>query len=209
MSEYPNELIILVADKDMESMVRGLLKRPDSLGTRQILSVDIHVHPFRDSGCYKHSHEFLRPFLNQYGHALVIFDRDFDKKRDLSGPNLESEVKQSLEQNGWKDRCEVVVIDPELESWVWSGSPCVEEILKWPGASPDLKSWLIDQGKWDVDSKKPQDPKAAMEAAMRQRKVKKSSSLFRRIGERSKLDFCSDRAFLKFRQVFQNWFPQP
>jgi len=204
-----NELIILVADKAMKMMIQGLLSRPQSLGIRPILDPYIRDYEYRDSGCYKHSHEFLRPFVNQYGYALVMFDRDFDKKRDLSAAELEAEVKERLDQNGWKDRCEVVVIDPELESWVWSGSPCVEEILKWSGASTDLKSWLIGQGKWNVYSKKPEDPKDAMEAAMRQKKVKKSSSLFKDIGERSKLDTCSDRAFLKFKQVLQNWFPQP
>ncbi|MFO8057476.1 MAG: hypothetical protein R6V10_09285 [bacterium] len=145
--------------------------------------------------------------MRKYDYSLVMFDRDFDKKKDRSASGLETEVKERLEQNGWEGRCEAVVIDPELENWVWSGSACVGEILKWPGSTADLKSWLIDKGKWDPESTKPGDPKGAMGTAMKEKRVKKSSSLFKKIGERSSLKDCSDRAFLKFKKTLQLWFP--
>ena len=69
------DLVVLVADKDMEVTVSGLLARSQSLAMRTT-SVDIYRHPQRDPGCRLRSADFLRSFSRQYRYALVMFDRE-------------------------------------------------------------------------------------------------------------------------------------
>jgi hypothetical protein len=63
----------LVADKDMEFALKGLLARPQALGIRQI-TYDLFVHNRRDPGCLNEAAHFLRRFLHNHQYALVLFD---------------------------------------------------------------------------------------------------------------------------------------
>jgi hypothetical protein len=101
----------------------------------------------------------------------------------------------------------VIVLRPELENWVWSNSPHVEEVLGWSGHAPDLREWLRNQHLWPIELMKPGRPKEAMEAALREVGLPRSSALFRRLAEEVSLNGCSDPAFLEFRAVMQRWFP--
>lgn len=68
------DLIAVVADWDYKQALEAFLGRK-ALGIRPI-AAEVRVHPAHDPGCLRHSHEFLRPFLNRFPHALVMFDRD-------------------------------------------------------------------------------------------------------------------------------------
>jgi hypothetical protein len=46
----PTDLVLLVADKNIEHGLRGLLSRPQALGIRSVTS-KTYVHPQRDPGC--------------------------------------------------------------------------------------------------------------------------------------------------------------
>ena len=70
----PTDLIILVADKDMEQAVAGVCARPAALNVREF-TWQILVHPERDPGCLLGGVDFLRPFQRQFAHALLLFDR--------------------------------------------------------------------------------------------------------------------------------------
>ena len=69
------DLVLLLADANMHFALRGLLDRPEALGIRCI-EAGFFVHAERDPGCLLRSHDFLRPFVNLYDHALVLFDRE-------------------------------------------------------------------------------------------------------------------------------------
>jgi hypothetical protein len=70
------DLVVLVADKDMEQVVATLLgRRARALGIREI-GCDVFVHPRRDPGCRTEAVGFLRTFRASHDHALVLFDRD-------------------------------------------------------------------------------------------------------------------------------------
>ena len=55
---------------------------------------------------------------------------------------LESLVEKRLQDNGWRDRCAVITLVPELEAWVWSDSPMVDVVLGWHNQTHALKEWL-------------------------------------------------------------------
>lgn len=122
------DLVILVADHNAEHALLGLLQRPGDLGIREV-QFDIWVHPQRDPGVYLRAHEFLRPFIGQYKYALVLLDQEGSEAEQAETERMRSAVQERLERNGWKDRCQVIVINPELEAWVWAQDPYVARAL--------------------------------------------------------------------------------
>jgi hypothetical protein len=160
----PTDLVLLVADKNIEHGLRGLLSRPQALGIRSVTS-RTYVHPQRDPGCAQKSHEFLRQFSADYDRALVVFDHHGCGRENRVPTQLEHDVRDLLWANGWDGRAQAIVIEPELEAWVFATSPLVERCLAWPGAEP-LRQWLQNKGLWSQGREKPADPKAALETVL-------------------------------------------
>ena len=111
-------LVVLVADRDIEETLAKLFRRPESLGLGSF-RFEIRRHPGRDAGCRADAANFLRQFLRASRYALVVFDRD-GSGSTLSREEIEGALEDSLWRNGWEDRAGAVVIDPELEAWVWA-----------------------------------------------------------------------------------------
>jgi len=199
------DLVVLVADNNMEHTVRGLLCRHDSLGIRSF-HFDIFRHPEHDPGCRLRSPQFLQPLVNRYAHGLVMFDRQGCGKEELSREVLEAEVETRLSRAGWGERAAAIVLDPELEIWVWSDSPHVDSILGWSNRSPDLRTWLKAEGLFETSVDKPKRPKEAMESAQKFAKKARSSALYFQLAQKVSLTRCVDPAFSKFKTTLQGWF---
>ena len=145
------DLVVLVADRNMEVAVKTLIeKRYKSLGIRQV-QADFFVH---------------QPHCNKYYYALVMFDHEGCGQENRPAWQVEQEVKERLEQTGWQGRCEVIVLEPELEAWVWSSSPHVPEAL---GLTPEQMQQILQRFPQNRLGK-PQRPKEAMEECLRQAK---------------------------------------
>lgn len=205
--QITKDLVVLVADKNMEFSVKGLLARYQSLRLRQ-LSLNIHVHPESDPGCFLRGHTFLRPFYRQYSHALVLLDRHGCGKEDMPRKTLERDLEERLSRAGWGNRAAVVVIDPELEVWVWSDSPEVGSVLGWVGRKPSLAEWLRSQGYQRANQCKPNRPKEAVEKTLKITRKPRSSAMYRELAERVSVNRCVDPAFVKFKTTLQGWFGQ-
>ncbi len=200
------DLVVLVPDKQMEATLRALLLRPKSLAIRQ-LRFEILVHPRRDPGCRGESAPLLSIYQSFTKFALVLFDREGCGEDHLSRESLEAKVGAELAASGWSNRAAVIVIDPELESWVWSDSPVVDEVIGWSGNKPSLREWLVDRGHLVKGEVKPARPKESLEAAIRQSRKRLSASLFAELAKRVGLSRCSDSAFQKFKVTLATWFP--
>ena len=204
------ELVVLVADKDARMAVEQLLlRRHRSLQIRQLErgQFDVFVHAEHDPGCRKIGAEFLRPYVHTYRYALVLFDREGCGSSEAPA-ELERAVEQSLARNGWPGRSAAVVIDPELEIWVWANSPLVAEALGWQQQRwPALRRWLDDQGLWPEGQAKPPAPKEAMQQALRKAGKPWSAAIFKQLAARVGIKGCTDPAFSKLREVLQSWFP--
>lgn len=199
------DLVVLVADKNIEYTVKGLLSRQQSLGVRE-LSTDIYVHPESDPGCFLRAQDFLRPFHGQYAHTLVMLDRDGCGRENLSRESLEEDLEGRLSKAGWQDRAAAIVLDPELEIWVWSDSPEVDSALGWATKRPGLREWLCSEGYLAGGETKPNRPKEAVVRALRISRKSRSSSLYLQLAECVSTQRCSDPAFVKFKTMLQRWF---
>lgn len=207
MSEKPVlDLVALVPGKDDRETLDGLLsKRQASLGIRP-LRYEILVHPRRAPGCFRESADILSTFLGTARHALVVFDHEGSGQESRDVNEIAADVRQRLAMSGWDDRAEVLVIEPELEIWLWTPSPHLDEALGWKGHAPTLRAWLTSKGFWPVDAPKPTRPKEAMRAALREAQVRPSSSIFRRVAERVSVDACTDPAFGRLQGLLRGWF---
>lgn len=200
------DLVVLAADKNAEFALRGLLSRHQALGIRPV-AMDIYVHPERDPGCLLKSDSFLASFLQSHGHAIVVFDHNGCGKEYLTRAEIEDQVELALERKGWpRTLVSVIVLDPELEIWVWSDSPEVDAALGWDQTSPDLRSWLVANRYVASLALKPQRPKEAMEAALRQVRRARSSSIFQELAEKVSVNRCNDPAFAKLKLTLTTWF---
>ncbi len=204
-SSPARDLIALVADKNIEFAVKGLLSRPPALGIREVSS-SVVPHPHRDPGCFLRAPEFLRPFRQRFRHALVLLDREGSGRDSETRERLEEDLEERLARD-WEDRAAAVVLDPELEVWLWSDSPHVETVLGWKDRSPNLRTWLSETGFLKDAAVKPVRPKEAATKALKLVRKPRSSALYRQLAEKVSFKRCSDPAFLKFQQTLRDWFP--
>ncbi|AEJ61528.1 hypothetical protein Spith_1263 [Spirochaeta thermophila DSM 6578] len=199
------DLVVLVADKDMEVAIRRLLQcRADSLKIRGNITFAVHTHPQRDPGVLNDGVNFLRNFVGKCSHALVLFDREGCGREHLSAERLEEEMEAQLHRNGWsRESVSVIVLDPELEIWVWSGSSHVSKVI---GLSEQELDSLLKEVPCNA-LKKPLRPKEALKEALRRSTRPFSSSIFDSLAKDVSLTKCQDRAFKKFKATLRRWFP--
>lgn len=200
------DLVILVADSNMEFAIRGLLTRHQSIGCRSIMA-EIIRHPQRDPGVWRNAEYVLRVYVRDHQYAMVLLDHEGSGQEGTEPAELETRIEQRLSSNGWDRRCRAIVIAPELESWVWSTSKKVDEILGWAGDDPDLREWLRQQGYLDEHEVKPGRPKEALQAVLKTVQLPRSSSLYQHLAEQVSFRQCTDPAFNRFVETLQGWFP--
>ncbi len=204
----PGELFILTADHQMQQTVETLLNhRCRQLGIRPI-SFEVRRHNHRDPGCRTESVAYLRQIRNDFGKAMVLFDFAGCGVTDTDAAGLETDLELQLERNGWNlDDISVVVIEPELEAWLFGGSmSSLEQTVGWRDSRP-LRAWLAGNGHWVEGAGKPADPKRAVEAVLTSTHRPLNGKLFREVARSVNFRRCRDRAFRKFCATLQRWFP--
>lgn len=208
MTSREYDLAILVADKDMEFTFRGLFSRPQSLGIRAIKH-QVIPHPEHDGGCRTTGVDLLRRYARTADYGLLIFDWEGSGAKQKTPEDLEQDLEQALAANGWKNRNAVIVIQPELEAWVWANSNKVDQILGWPASLPgagDMQDWIQEQGWIESRGGKPTRPRETYRAVLKHIKKPVSASIFQKLAEKVSFRHCQDRAFLRLQSVLQNWF---
>jgi hypothetical protein len=81
-----------------------------------------------------------------------------------------TKTADQLQRNGWaKDAVSVIVIEPELEAWLWAISPRVADMLGWQNERGGLRSLLTSRIRCDENSPKPSNPKEAMRQSLRKK----------------------------------------
>ena len=201
------DLIVLTADPQMQRTVETLLaNRQRALGIPSI-SFDVQRHPHRDSGCRTASEGILRPLRNEYRKAMTVFDFDGSGARNATASELEIELERQYELAGWeKGQVAFIVIEPELEAWLFGTSYShLQRAVNWSQSEP-INEWLAARGYMVAGNAKPSNPKGAIEAILQLEKIPLSSNLFAELARRVSLNRCQDRAFQKFCNTLCRWF---
>ena len=119
----------------------------------------------------------------------------------------ENDVEKRLQESSGAGWARAVVIDPELEVWLFAEAPHLEAALGWAGREPSLRNALDSNGLWPRTLVEPADPKKAVEWALRCVRKPRSSSIYRDVADRTSLARCGDRAFLRLKEILRGWFP--
>lgn len=199
------KLIILVPDKNTQYVLMGLLPRLHRNLSLESGDYDIYTHPLRDPGIYNDAHNFLRNFAKDYRYAIVFMDREGSGQERKDTETIRMELIQNLERNGWKSRAEVIIIDPELEVWAWTNSKQLAKNLGWTKFD-DLKKFVIKMGFWKENDVKPTRPKEAIETALREKRIPRSSAIYKKVAASIAFDQCKDPSFNKFKKTLFKWF---
>ena len=198
------DLVVLTADADTSATMRELLRRTTDLGIRRIeFSVDRHLD--RDPGCRVRASHWLRPHIQNYAYALVLFDRHGCGSQ-APREQIQAEVEHDLRRNGWSERSKVIVIEPVLEAWVWAGTESVARALGCE-AHQDLREWLRTHRLWPARVAKPPRPKDAMKSVLEFKQKRHSPRIFEDLASAVELDMCADPAFGELRETLTRWFP--
>lgn len=210
------DLFVVVADLDAENAIKTLLvDRQNSLGICLDFNPDrppqgdLLRYGGRDSGCRKNAVDLLRAPQRTHRHAILLFDRDGSGAETEDRADLEAEIEERLHRSGWAEgNVSVIVIEPELEAWVWATSPHVADVLGWQDDRDGLRPFLAQAKLWSDGATKPNDPKEAMKAALREKRKPLGARLFADLATRVSVGQCEDPAFRKFKQTLHRWFPK-
>lgn len=197
------DLLLVVADKNMQFALRGGLNRPEALGLRRI-STEFIIHPNRDGGVRKDGPELAALKRKTASRAALLLDYEGCGER---GPALG--LEQALDDRlspTWGDSAKSFVIEPEVDIWMWGSDNALQTVLGWTDR-PMIRDWLLIRGfQFNVNGK-PHRPKEALEALLKELRKPRSSSYYQDITSRISLQNCQDAAFQRLRERLQLWFP--
>ena len=202
------DLVVLVADKNMEFLMRGLLPRIPKIEQIHEFNFEPLVHPYRDPGIYNDAHDFLRSFTTKYSYAIVILDRIGCGRENNTRDEIETHIENKLFQSGWKNRACAIAIDPELENWIWVNEAKIIEAISWENTI-GIYDWLHKNNLKDPGTHKPKHPKEAFEATLKICQTPRSSSIYKEISSLASYKQCQDPAFNKMMTQIKEWFTIP
>lgn len=192
------DLLVIVADNTMEKVIKTLLnERKNSLGIRHI-TFDIRVMPNRDSDVYRNGPDFSQKFEKLYEKCMIIFDYH-GCNSNMNVGDTRKNVLDRLSKIWGPDRCEVVLIYPELEIWIW-GPKVIKKLFD------ILSSEYNITIKGNIPPQKPQEPKKEFHELLRRHGVPKSSSIYVKLAKTASLTNCRDSAFNLLVNTLRKWF---
>ncbi len=138
----------------------------------------------------------------------MVFDFEGCGENRLDASQLELRLEQEMGNRGWEeDRATYVVIEPELEAWVFGAAyHHIQRVVGWNESQRPL-DWLVSNGYRSESTGKPEDPKAALEALLFQSRRTRSAKVYEDLARNVSLASCQDHAFRKFRSTLHRWFP--
>jgi len=190
----------------MFGVLAQVLRRPESLGIRPIDPLVV-LESRHDPACARIGVQRLGKYARDFDHAILMFDHEGSGRERESPEEIEASLDAEFRRSAWGDRARTIVVAPELEVWLWGGSPHVDRAIGWTGRSPSLRSWLAEEGWWPEGAPKPLRPKEAFQAAARETRTTANPKIMQEIARRASHRRCTDRAFLRLRDTLRTWFP--
>lgn len=206
------ECIFLLADSNMQAAFEGFLSREgfhQSLGCGPFdfdPRLDIKVAAGdNDPGLFTRGHELLRPFQSSHYRAVIVLDAKWEGSPGAEA--IKQHLTEQIQSTGWEeDSFQVIVIDPELENWIWQQNDHVARGLGFDNANALITDSDIRQV-WPDGATKPIQPKAILETVLKKKHIPRSSAIYKRITSQVSVKRCQDGAFHELLATLKTWFP--
>ena len=143
--------------------------------------------------------------MTTHRNAVVVLDAKWEGSPGAA--NIRTHIESMLSANGWGvDRFAVIVIDPELENWIWQRSIHVAKEIGFDGID-DMYSDIDLRRAWPDEQYKPTSPKETLEIILRKKRIPRSSAIYKNITAQVSVSDCRDSAFLHLVGKLREWFP--
>ncbi|MBF0212266.1 MAG: hypothetical protein HQM00_01740 [Magnetococcales bacterium] len=207
------DCVFLLADSNMKGAFEGFFSREafyHSIGCgpfRFTASEDLVVAAGdNDPGLFTRGHELLRPYRQTHQYALVVLDAAWEGSPGAE--RIRQKVSTNLLESGWsQDRFHVVVIEPELETWIWQQNPHVATALGFDDVETLMADDLLARA-WSAGQPKPSNPKETLETLLRKKRIPRSSAIYQKITSKVSVRQCQDASFLAMVEILRGWFPE-
>ncbi len=193
------DLIVMAADKHIQIVLEEFFKRFLSRIRRDYLIAG------NDQTAFHRAVEYLRPYIRSARYCLVVLDFRWSHPFQ-DAMQMRDELKKRLEENGWRERCEAVVIDPMLKSWLWADIQTLARVISPRKEDQDRIVKTLQNRR--AGSNKPKDPKSALRG-LRVAGFKPDSAFRARVAQEIPEEVvrqCRDPSFSILRSTLSSWF---
>lgn len=213
--ECDHDLIVIVPDGAILSVVYALLARRRSSLRIRTLSFDVIKDPLHDASPKDKAVHLLRGYLRSHYRAMVIRDLEGSGWEKLGAEALREAISKALIHNGWEpERITVIIIEPELEVWLRLGSVHMQKLVRERARqNAHLIGQFTAHVRMAIDRSggercnKPARPKEAFAALLEQYWIPPSNALFTELAQRESIEGCSVPSFCDFVGTLRKWFP--
>jgi hypothetical protein len=204
----------------MEKGLRAFFKRSDWPAVLDCAEFQIEAESsddifriprFKDGGVWTNAGKNLGNHLGRFERALIILDEDFDPWPGAA--TIRTDIENEMLEAGWpRESFEAIVIQPMMESWLWTDNDSVAKAFGIANFAP-LRNQFIAEGLWGFGQWKPKADKMkevtarAMAAGWRLMKDVLFTTVFSEL-KKDAVDQCIEPGFVLFRQTLQRWFPK-
>jgi len=213
------DVVFHLADKSMEAGLRAFFRRSNWHTVLECARFEIdpksdddifRVPRYKDGGVWKYAATNLGNHIGRFEHAVVILDEHFDPWPGAA--QIRTDIEQNMLAAGWtRERFEVIVIQPMMESWLWTDDASVGAAFGIANFSALRNQW-IEHGLWTFGEWKPKPERMkevtarAMDAGWRMMNDSLFTTAFSEIHKEA-VDQCIEPGFTQLRQTLQTWFP--
>ena len=205
-------LIIRVADADMERFLNAILNKPEALGIRPIqFDIERNTDARGDSGMRANGAELTRMDKDDYQKVVLMWDyQGCGHEHKKSAQTVAKETQDQLDRISWQANSAVIIVEPELERWLWYCEQAIAEHLHKTVA--ELQQWgetYANQRNMSLADLIEQDPKGLFEyivcTHLRRTRTPRN---YEQIGKRASIKSLQEsESFRQFAETLQNWFP--
>lgn len=204
------DLLLLVADADMEAFFSGILQRPKAIQIRPI-TYEIQRHPLRDSGIIQSGAELARMRKGNFHKVILLWDHHGSGcEKRYSADDSAKAMQDKLDSYTWKTHSHTVSIDPELEIWLWHTESSIRKC--WNLSEQQMELWIAEIAaslNRSIENAKKEVPKELFEFLIKE-KVRRTISPrnFAQIGNSASMPaLLKCGSFRAIIETLRRWFP--
>lgn len=204
------DLLVFAADADTGAFIGALLDRPEALGIRRV-TFDIKRHDRRDPGMVTDGPERARLWKGHYEKALLIWDHEGSgRERKQTPAQAAADIAGRMDDVTWANNHTVVVLEPELEIWLWHCESALRAHLD--VSADELLKWIevfAGRARETPEAVKRDSPKDLFEDIVKVRLKRTISPRdFEHIGRRASIrGLMSCPSFAAIAGALREWFP--